>query len=61
VLACPAILAERPLELRRKAAFLTDALVMSLADALAWPGFYAASLMQVGCLACFGGSLSTRW
>jgi hypothetical protein len=47
VLACPAVLAQRPLELERRVAFLTNELVMSKEAVLDCPDFLAASLMQV--------------
>eukprot|EP00879_Flechtneria_rotunda_P004342 GHRR01004592.1.p1 GENE.GHRR01004592.1~~GHRR01004592.1.p1 ORF type:complete len:504 (+),score=131.98 GHRR01004592.1:295-1806(+) len=47
VLACPAILSEKPLELQRKVDFLKQQLNMELADLMAHPTFLGASLMQV--------------
>ncbi|WIA42308.1 hypothetical protein OEZ86_008322 [Tetradesmus obliquus] len=47
VTACPAILSEKPLELQRKADFLTATLNMERGDCLAHPGYLGASLMQV--------------
>ncbi|KAF8057245.1 RSP2 [Scenedesmus sp. PABB004] len=47
VTACPAVLAEKPLELQRKLAYLTSHLDMEPADVLAHPTFLGASLMQV--------------
>lgn len=47
VVSCPAILAEKPLELQRKVDFLRQELNMELPDLLAHPTFMGASLMQV--------------
>eukprot|EP00775_Hariotina_reticulata_P001846 gene1846-2179_t len=47
VLACPAILSEKPLELQRKVDFLRHELNMELPDLLLHPGYLGASLMQV--------------
>eukprot|EP00882_Tetradesmus_deserticola_P000993 GHRQ01001075.1.p1 GENE.GHRQ01001075.1~~GHRQ01001075.1.p1 ORF type:complete len:526 (+),score=212.02 GHRQ01001075.1:337-1914(+) len=46
VLACPAILSEKPLELQRKVDFLRATLNMELGDCLAHPTYLGASLMQ---------------
>lgn len=47
VTSCPAILAEKPLELKRKVDFLHQQLNMELNDLAKHPTYLGASLMQV--------------